>query len=79
MVGLVAAFALFGYSLVYAAVANGGRFAATPWDGFRSSAYDGHGSSSSAQSGSHGGIVGTIIGIGIGIGKRILLLPPFLP
>lgn len=62
MLGLVSAFVLLGYTLVYAAVANGGRFAATPWEGFRSSAYDQQGSGSSS-SGSHGGIVGAITGV----------------
>lgn len=32
--------AFFGYLLVYAAVADGGKFAYSPWEGTRSIAYE---------------------------------------
>jgi hypothetical protein len=37
---LVAAIILAGYTLLYAAVANGGKLAAQPWQAFRINAYD---------------------------------------
>jgi hypothetical protein len=50
---LVAALGFLGYTLVYAAVANGGKLASRPWDALREDAYTGgspHASSSSHPS-----------------------------
>lgn len=41
MLALVAWTLFGGYLLAYAAVANGGKFAATPWEALRASAYEG--------------------------------------
>lgn len=41
MLGLISAFAFAGYTLVYAAVANGGKLASRPWDALREDAYTG--------------------------------------
>lgn len=40
MLGLISFFLFGGYTLVYAAVANGGKFAAAPWEALRRDAYD---------------------------------------
>lgn len=39
MIALATAVLFVGYTLVYAAVANAGRFAERPWDALRASAY----------------------------------------
>lgn len=49
---LVVGFLFTGYLLVYAAVANGGKLAATPWEALRSSAYDDVAGAGGASSGS---------------------------
>lgn len=41
ILALVAGFLFAGYVLVYAAVANGGKLAAAPWDALRVDAYTG--------------------------------------
>jgi hypothetical protein len=41
VLGLIAAVLFGGYLLVYAAVANGGKFASTPWEALRTDAYTG--------------------------------------
>lgn len=48
MIALLSAVLFAGYTLVYAAVANGGRFATTPWEALRANAYDGGSSDGSA-------------------------------
>jgi hypothetical protein len=54
VLGLISAVLLAGYTLVYAAVADGGRFAATPWEAFRSDAYQGaSGGAAGVGSGAH--------------------------
>lgn len=49
MLGLVSVFLFAGYTLVYAAVANGGELAATPWEALRRDA------SASATDATNGG------------------------
>lgn len=60
MLALASALLFAGYTLVYAAVANGGKFAATPWEALRADAYTGGppgaaGSPSAGGTTSHGG------------------------
>lgn len=62
MLGLVAAFAFLGYTLVYAAVANGGKLAARPWDALREDAYTG---SSPTTAGASSPSIGSKIGSAI--------------
>lgn len=57
MVSLVAAVIGVGYTLVYAAVANGGRLAEEPWRAFVEDAYSGE-----SPSASWGGFIGTLVG-----------------
>jgi hypothetical protein len=40
VIAIVTALMFVGYTLLYAAVANGGRLAQRPWDALRASAYD---------------------------------------
>lgn len=72
MLALVATFLFGGYLLIYAAVANGGKFAASPWDALRADAYQG-GPAGSGQGGSGGG--STIDHI-LHIGEKIISLDP---
>jgi hypothetical protein len=77
VLGLVSVFLFAGYTLVYAAVANGGKFAAQPWESLRRDAYSGGGGSSSqgaasAPPSSHSSTWDTIRGIaGNAIGQLL--------
>jgi hypothetical protein len=79
MLALVAAVIGLGYTLVYAAVANGGRFAEQPWRAFVEDAYSGDSPTPSAS------FFGSAFKFGKSILSRILnpfglSLPiPFLP
>ena len=55
MILLLDAVLFVGYLLVYAATANGGRFATTPWEALRQDAYAAGGSSPSSSSSPAGG------------------------
>lgn len=63
ILALVVGFLFAGYLLVYAAVANGGKLAATPWRALVEDAYTGQSpTSSSSSSGKSGwGLVGNWI------------------
>lgn len=74
MIGLASALLFVGYTLVYAAVANSGKFAAAPWEALRTDAYTGGkpgaaGSPSAGGTASHGGgiegALKSILGLGI--------------
>jgi hypothetical protein len=77
VISLVTAVLFVGYTLVYAAVANGGKLALRPWDALRVDAYSGDSASPAAagsSSGSGGGTFGKIAGIAgdiIGLGGFI--------
>jgi hypothetical protein len=65
-----------GYTLVYAAVANGGALAKKPWDAFRQSAYQTTGGANTPGAHGAGGWLGTVEHIfKIGLG----LLDPLAP
>lgn len=49
MLALISAGLFAGWTLVYAAVADGGRFATTPWEALRRDAYAGADGSSGAS------------------------------
>lgn len=62
MLGLVSFFLFAGYTLVYAAVADGGRFAATPWESLRKDAYTGETPAGAAASSQHESTWDALIG-----------------
>lgn len=76
MLSMVAALLFIGYTLAYAAIAKGGKFAATPWDALRQDAYTGEHAGNPGVSASSSGHQSTWDHI-VGIGAKILpwLLP----
>ena len=62
MTSLIGFVLLAGYTLVYAAVADGGKLYARPWDAFRVDAYQVDAAGSTTGAGSHHGILATIAG-----------------
>jgi len=56
-----------GYTLVYAAVANGGRFAEQPWRAFFEDAYGG-----ASPAASYAGFLGETLHVGKSIVQKIL-------
>jgi hypothetical protein len=65
VIALVTAVLFVGYTLLYAAVANGGKLAMRPWDALRVDAYSGDTGSPAASSTPSGGgssIFGKIVG-----------------
>lgn len=83
MLQLITAALFVGYTLVYAAVANGGKFAESPWRALREDAYTG--APLAAAAGDHGVIAkgGSSTWHGfktaLGIGEKIFLPGGFLP
>jgi hypothetical protein len=63
VLGLISAVLFAGYTLVYAAVADGGRFATTPWEALRRDAYAGAGNGAASQggAGNHPSTIDSII------------------
>lgn len=64
MLGLVATFLFAGYTLIYAAVAAGGKFAATPWEALRQDAYTGPAGPATSAGGAHQSTFDRLLKIG---------------
>ena len=62
MIGLIAGAGFFGYLLLYAAVAHGGRYAARPWDALTDTGPAGS-SPGAGGVGGHQSILGKILGL----------------